>query len=505
MPHPPFKKLLIANRGEIAVRIIRACHEMGIAAVAVYSDADRTALHMRMADQAYHIGPAPSRESYLVYENILKAAKDSGAEAIHPGYGFLSENSDFAQLVQDSGLILIGPSPRAIRLMGDKTAARQCMAQAGVPIVPGTDEELHAEAVAEVAAELGYPVLIKAAAGGGGKGMRIVHKNTELDSAYAAAKSEAEAAFGDNRVYIEKYVEAPRHIEFQILADEHGNIVHLGERECSIQRRHQKVIEEAPSCILDAELRTKMGQAAVQAAAACEYSNAGTIEFIFDQDRNFYFLEMNTRLQVEHPVTEMITGVDLVKEQIRIAAGERLSLQQDDVCLNGHAIECRIYAEDPRNGFLPSTGTIAHLTVPSGPGVREDSGFQAGSEVSIYYDPLISKFVVWGQNRAEAIARMRRGLREYRIVGVETSIPFCQLVMEHERFVSGNFDTHFIETEFFSKDPEEIFGQPSETEKRAAMIAAAVFYQYENENALVSDDRYTTNHFSAWKMAGRKA
>lgn len=506
MANKRFKKILIANRGEIAVRVIRACHELGISAIAVYSDVDRLSLHVRFADEAYHIGPPPSKESYLVQEKIIDVAKNSGADAIHPGYGFLAENPEFAQRVTDAGIVFIGPPPEAMKLMGDKTAARQRMLKADVPIVPGTDEALKDDAVViTVAKELGFPVLLKAAAGGGGKGMRIVNEEKEIASAFRAAKSEAESAFGDGRVYVEKYLQAPRHIEFQILADHYGKVVHLGERECSIQRRHQKVIEEAPSCVLDDQLRQEMGEAAVKAAAACGYQNAGTIEFMLDKNKNFYFLEMNTRLQVEHPVTEMVTGFDLVKEQIHIAAGEKLRYEQNDIRLHGHSIECRIYAEDPENDFMPSTGKISFLAPPSGPGVREDSGYYAGSEVSVYYDPLMSKLVTWGRDRQEAIARMKRALQEYKIYGVESSIPFCQVVMNHHKFISGDFDTHFIENEFF-KRPKQAKSAEIEMNSReeAAVLSAALFHhknksQNSKVNLLKSDGQ-----MSGWKLAGRR-
>ncbi len=498
-------KILIANRGEIAVRIIRACREMGIASVAIFSEADRAALHVRLADEAHLVGPAASNESYLVQENILKVAATAGVDAVHPGYGFLSENAVFAERVAAAGLIFIGPSPEAMRLMGDKTMARQRMAAAEVPTVPGSDQELDENEAAKVAARVGYPVLLKAAAGGGGKGMRIVRQKSEIASAFRAARSEAESAFGDGRIYVEKYIEAPRHIEIQVLADAHGNVVHLAERECSIQRRHQKVIEEAPSCVLDEALRAEMGAAAVKAAAACNYANAGTIEFIFDKNHHFYFLEMNTRLQVEHPVTEMVTGLDLVKEQIRVAAGERLRFRQEDVSLRGHAIECRIYAEDPANNFFPSTGTIVQLTPPSGPGVREDSGFASGSEVSVFYDPLLAKLIVWGQDRSEALARMKRALSEYRVVGVETSIPFCEMVMQHPKFISGDFDTHFVEQEFLANGKTAVDRDGVDDELEAAMLAAAICH-HERRSVPVLNPKSNSNGraMSGWKLASRK-
>ncbi|MFQ5708802.1 MAG: acetyl-CoA carboxylase biotin carboxylase subunit [bacterium] len=499
-----FRKILIANRGEIAVRVIRACRELGISPVAVYSDADQFSLHVRMADECYYLGPPPSGESYLVQDKLLEAAGKAGAEAIHPGYGFLAENAEFARRVTESGLVFIGPPPSAIELMGDKTVARSRMLQAQVPVVPGTEQAVPDEIAAEqVSAELGFPVLFKAAAGGGGKGMRVVHEAAEIASAFRAAKSEAVSAFGDGRIYVEKYLEAPRHIEFQILADCHGHVVHFGERECSIQRRHQKVVEEAPSTCLDEALRLRMGQAAVKAAQACGYQNAGTIEFMVDKDRKFYFLEMNTRLQVEHPVTEMATGVDLVKAQIRIAAGEPLRLDQEAIRFNGHAIECRIYAEDPFNNFLPSTGTITYMMPPYGPGVRVESGFYAGSEVSVYYDPLISKLITWGRDRQEAIARMKRSLEEYQILGVETSIPFCLMVMNNERFISGSFDTHFVDTEFSVEQNSgavDADGLQAET----AVLGAALFEFQFNKKRQPTITAESNGQSSPWKIAGRR-
>ena len=441
-----FKKILIANRGEIACRVIRACREMQIAAVAVYSDADRDALHVRMADEAYNIGPAPSTESYLRGEKIIEAAKRSGSEAIHPGYGFLSENAAFVREVNASGLTFIGPPPEAMEAMGGKMSARKIATAAGVPVVPGTTEPLRSfDEAKETAAEVGYPIMLKASAGGGGKGMRLVASEVELASALEAAQSEARSSFGDDAVYIEKAVVRPRHIEIQIFSDTHGNHVHLGERECSIQRRHQKVIEECPSPINSAELREAMGTCAVMVARAVNYVGAGTVEFLVsDLDRSFYFLEMNTRLQVEHPVTELVTGIDLVREQIRVAAGETLSFAQSDVRMNGHAIECRVYAEDPENNFLPSPGRITRLRVPQGPGVRDDGGVYEGSEVSIFYDPMISKFAAYGKDREEAIGRMRRALAEYEIGGIKTTLPFFREVVRDEDFIAGRIDTGFI-------------------------------------------------------------
>ena len=409
-----FKKILIANRGEIACRVIRACREMNISTVAVYSDADRDALHVRMADEAYHIGPAPSSESYLRGDRVIEVAKSSGAEAIHPGYGFLSENADFVRQVVNAGLAFIGPPPEAMEAMGGKITARKIATEAGVPVVPGTNDPIASvDEALRTANEIGYPVMLKASAGGGGKGMRLVADETELRSALEAARSEALSSFGDESVFMEKAVVRPRHIEIQVFSDTHGNHVHLGERECSIQRRHQKVIEEAPSPINSPELRERMGACAVMVAKAVGYVGAGTVEFLVsDLDRSFYFLEMNTRLQVEHPVTELVTGIDLVREQINVAWGETLSFRQEDVHLNGHAIECRVYAEDPDQNFMPSPGKISRLRVPAGPGVRDDGGVYEGGEVSIHYDPMISKFAVHGKDRREAIERMRRALDE---------------------------------------------------------------------------------------------
>lgn len=441
-----FSKILIANRGEIACRVIRACREMKIATVAVYSDADADALHVRMADEAYNIGPAPSAESYLRGEKIIEVAKLAGAEAVHPGYGFLSENANFVRDVVAAGLTFIGPPPEAMEGMGGKMSARRIAIEAGVPVVPGTTEALRSfDEARQIAAEMGYPVMLKASAGGGGKGMRLVMDESELRSALETAQSEARASFGDDAVYVEKAVQRPRHIEIQVFSDKHGNHVHLGERGCSIQRRHQKVIEEAPSPINSAELRAEMGACAVKVAAAVDYVGAGTVEFLVsDVDRSFYFLEMNTRLQVEHPVTELVTGIDLVREQIRVAWGEPLSFAQEDVVLSGHAIECRVYAEDYEQNFMPSPGRITRLRLPHGPGVRDDGGVYEGSEVSIYYDPMISKFATYGATREQAIDRMRRALQEYQIGGIKTTLPFFREVMDDAEFISGHLDTSFI-------------------------------------------------------------
>jgi acetyl-CoA carboxylase, biotin carboxylase subunit len=441
----PVRSVLIANRGEIAVRIIRTCRELGLRTIAVYSDADRTMPHVLMADEAYRLGPPPSRESYLLMDSVIGIARRAGADAIHPGYGFLSENATFAARVQDAGCIWIGPPASAIRAMGDKTAARTLMMQAGVPTVPGTDGPVATlEEATAFCDRAGFPVLIKAAAGGGGKGMRVVRTSAEIAPFLEQARSEARSSFGDERVYIERYLDEPRHIEFQILADAYGHVIHLGERECSIQRRHQKVVEESPSVLLDEDLRQMMGAMAVKAARACGYVNAGTIEFLVDKERRFYFLEMNTRLQVEHPVTELRTGLDLVKLQLEIAADEPLPMTQEQVRFTGHAIECRICAEDPQNGFLPSTGRLTKLRTPGGPGIREDRGIAEGDEVSMYYDPMIAKLITWAPDRTAAMDRMLRALSEYVVEGVATNIGVCDFVLRHSTFRAGSFDTGFL-------------------------------------------------------------
>jgi acetyl-CoA carboxylase biotin carboxylase subunit len=443
-----FRKILIANRGEIAVRIIRACKELGIKSVSVYSEADKTSLHTSLADEAYLIGSAPSSESYLNKEKILSIAKKIKAEAIHPGYGYFSENADFIESVEKSGIIFIGPSSDSVRKMGSKTAARQLMKKNNVPIVPGTTEPIKsAEEGIKTANEIGYPILLKASAGGGGKGMRKISSDKEFSDAFEATKREAMKAFANDSIYIEKFIENPKHIEVQVIADKHGNYAHLFERECSIQRRHQKIIEEAPSSFVDPETRKKITQAGVNAAKACNYFNAGTIEFLMDKNKNFYFLEMNTRLQVEHPVTEFITGIDLVKEQISIAYGNKISFKQEDLNIKGHALESRIYAEDAENNFLPATGRLNEFEIPSGPGVRVDSGFSRGSEISMYYDPLIAKLVCWSATRNEAISRMIRALKEFNIAGVINNIPFLLEVYINKNFIDGNFDIDFIEKE----------------------------------------------------------
>ncbi|NBB99598.1 MAG: acetyl-CoA carboxylase biotin carboxylase subunit [Bacteroidetes bacterium] len=498
----PIRKVLVANRGEIALRVMRTCQEQGIATVAVYSAPDRTAPHVRMADEAYLLGPAPSSESYLKQDTLLEVAAAAGADAVHPGYGFLSENAAFAQACADAGITFIGPPPEAIRAMGDKTAARAMMKEAGVPMPPGTPDAIaDADEAAAAAEEIGYPVLIKAAAGGGGKGMRIVREAAHLRRALEMAQSEAVSAFGDGRVFVEKYIDEPRHVEIQILADTHGHTVHLFERECSIQRRHQKVVEEAPSPIVTPELRERMGQAAVDAAAACGYVNAGTVEFLVDADRNFYFMEMNTRLQVEHPVTEWITGVDLVAEQLRVAEGQPLAFAQEDLSIHGHAIECRIYAEDPASGFLPDPGPLHRHAPPSGPGVRVDAGVEEGGDVLIHYDPMISKLTTWGATRAVAVQRMDRALAEYAIAGVQTTIPFCRFVMQHEGFRKGQMSTHFVDQEF---TPAAL--TPTDAALRRAVAAAAVLahtHQQQTAEPLTPVNGKELTQLTNWKARRR--
>lgn len=508
-----FKKILIANRGEIAVRIVRACRDLGIRPVAVFSEADSDALHVRLADEAYEIGPAPSVESYLRIERVIEAARRAGAEAIHPGYGFLAENADFAQAVADAGLTFIGPQAEAMRLMGSKTSARRMAISAGVPVVPGTTEPLSSLAEAsEVASKFGYPVMLKASAGGGGKGMRLVTTEAELASAFETAQSEAAAAFGNAEIYLEKAIERPRHIEIQIFADTQGNFVHLGERECSIQRRHQKVIEECPSPINDPGLRAQMGAAALNAARAVDYTGAGTVEFLVaDATREFYFLEMNTRLQVEHPVTELVTGIDLVREQIRVAAGLPLSFTQEEVEWRGHAIECRVYAENPENNFLPSPGRISHLRVPAGPGVRDDAGVEAGAEVSIYYDPMISKLAAWGRTRDEAIDRLRRALDEYTVGGIKTTLPFFREIVRDAQFIEGRLDTGFISRFFERREAAVKTEALTEGENEAgikrrdmALIAAALDYMQKQKRASTNGQQ-PEPEASKWRLAGRAA
>ena len=491
-------KVLIANRGEIAVRVIRACRELGYPTVAVYSEPDRAALHVVYADQAMPIGPAPSRQSYLRIDRILDAAKKSGAKAVHPGYGFLAENAEFARACRDAGLLFIGPSPESIEAMGSKTDARMRMKAAGVPVVPGLLEPVKSFAEIEAfAREAGFPIMIKAAAGGGGKGMRRIDRQDELFPAYERVTSEAESFFGDASVYAEKFVESPRHIEVQVVGDQHGNIVHVGERECTLQRRHQKVVEECPSPVVDAALREKLGAMAVKAAAAVNYHSTGTIECLMGPDRQFYFLEMNTRLQVEHPVTEMVWGVDLVKEQLRVARGEKLSIRQESLEPVGHAIECRIYAEDPARKFAPSPGLIRYINLPQGPGVRNDQGVYAGYTVPVFYDPMLSKLIVHDQTRAEAIARMRRALAEYRLEGIMTTIPFFTFIMNDPEFRAGRFDTGFIDRIL----PEIDFAHrpASERDVDAAVASAAILAFEESQNVKVPDDRH-----SQWRSAARQ-
>jgi acetyl-CoA carboxylase biotin carboxylase subunit len=491
-----FRKVLIANRGEIAVRIIRACRELGITPVAVYSEADAESLHVRMADEAVCIGPAASAQSYLNIEAVVSAATATKAEAVHPGYGFLAENAAFARAVTAAGLTFIGPRAEAMEIMGSKISARRAAVDAGVPIVPGTVEALSSfDEAGKTADRFGYPVMLKAAAGGGGKGMRLVRAPEELRSAFETAQAEAAAAFGDSSLYLEKAVEQPRHIEIQIFADNEGHVVHLGERECSIQRRHQKVIEECPSPINDPELRRRMGEAAVKIAQAVNYTGAGTVEFLLsDTTREFYFLEMNTRLQVEHPVTELVTGFDLVREQFSVAAGALLSFTQDDVRWVGHAIECRIYAEDPANNFFPSPGVIKHLQEPLGPGVRIDSGVRRLSEVSIHYDPMIAKLAVWGRTRAEAIDRLRRALDEYEVAGITTTLPFFREIVRDTEFIAARLDTGFISRFNERHTAPELAQEDADL----AVIAAALHYVKTQPQIRVQ------NTASKWKLASRE-
>jgi len=484
-----FKKILIANRGEIAVRVIRACREIGIKSAAIYSDADKTTLHTRFADESYHIGSSPVHESYLNKEKILKLAQEIKADAVHPGYGFFSENAEFIKTLELNKITFIGPSSKSVSLMGSKTEARKLMAKNNVPIVPGTTEEVNSvkEGI-KISKEIGYPVLLKAAAGGGGKGMRKISSESEFESAFEATKREALKAFANDEIYIEKFIENPRHIEVQIFGDKHGNYVHLFERECSIQRRHQKIIEEAPSSFVDEVTRQKITSAAIDSARACNYFNAGTVEFLMDSKKNFYFLEMNTRLQVEHPVTEFITGFDLVKEQISVASGKQLSFKQKDLHINGHAIECRIYAEDPLNNFLPTTGTFVNYAQPSGPGVRVDSGFDAGSQIGVHYDPLISKLVCWSDRRESTINRMLRALNEYIVGGLTTNISFLKLIIDHPSFRAGKFDINFLNDEFMSNLDELDKNQDkNKSEKAAAMLSALL-------KSKSSSNNYKTNH-----------
>ncbi len=480
------KKILIVNRGEIAVRIISACRELGIKSATIYSEADRTSLHTRLSDETYLIGPPPASESYLNIKKIIRLAKEIKADAIHPGYGFLSENAEFIKAVEEAGIIFIGPSSKSVELMGSKTAARELMQRNNVPIVPGTTKSIESVEEALLSAkQIGFPVMLKAAAGGGGKGMRLVYSENELAESLERAQNESQKAFGSSEIYMEKFIENPKHIEVQILGDQHGNYIHLFERECSIQRRHQKVVEESPSTFVDGEVRRKITDAAINAAKACNYYNAGTIEFLMDKDHNFYFLEMNTRLQVEHPVTELITGVDLVKEQINIAEGNELSYKQRHIKMHGHAIECRVYAEDIENNFAPSIGKIKYHSLPGGPGIRVDRGIDSESEIPIYYDPLLSKVVTWGSTRTEAIERMKKALEEYKIVGVTTNVELFNWILNHKTFLDGSFDNNFLDKEFLPLVENGEF-KPKNTEEieEVASLAAALIIDKEKKSVL---------------------
>lgn len=477
------KKILVANRGEIALRIMRTARRMGIATVAVYSEADRGAPHVRFADEAVCIGPAPSAQSYLIGEKIIAAAQQTGAEGIHPGYGFLSENAGFARAVAAAGLVFIGPKPHSIEMMGSKLAAKEAAKRFGVPMVPGIEEAItDVEMAKAIGRRVGYPILIKASAGGGGKGMRIVERESDLQEQMERAISEAVSAFGDGAVFIEKYVTSPRHIEIQVLGDQQGNIVYLFERECSIQRRHQKVVEEAPSAILTPEIRRAMGEAAVKVAKACDYVGAGTVEFLVDAQRDFYFLEMNTRLQVEHPVTEMITGLDLVEWQIRVARGESLSFSQESLQIKGHALELRVYAEDPLNNFLPSVGTLSRYRSPSGEHIRVDGGYTEGMEIPIYYDPMLAKLVTWGNTRAEAIQKMKEAIAAYEVEGVATTLPFGRFVLDHPAFISADFDTHFVQHYY---TPELLLSHREKDAHAAALLALQVYLRQKRQLKVV--------------------
>jgi propionyl-CoA carboxylase alpha chain len=473
------KKILVANRGEIALRIMRTIRKMGIRSVAVYSEADRNSPHVFFADEAVCLGPAPSSQSYLDADKIIAFAKELGVDGIHPGYGFLSENAEFAKKTEQAGINFIGPSPEAMRIMGSKLAAKECVKQYNIPMVPGIDRAIENSQVAkDIAKKIGYPVLIKASAGGGGKGMRVVEKEADLEEQMQRAISEARSSFGDGSVFIEKYVSSPRHIEIQVLADKHGNTVHLFERECSIQRRHQKVVEESPSSVLTPEIRAKMGAAAVMVAKSCKYTSTGTVEFLIDDQLNFYFLEMNTRLQVEHPVTEMITGIDLVEQQIKIARGEKLAFTQDDLLMNGHSLELRVYAEDPLNDFLPSIGVLTKYIKPKGEGIRVDDGYEQGMAIPIYYDPMIAKLVTHGSNRTEAIQKMKAAIKEYMIEGVSTTLPFGTFVFEHEAFLSGKFDTHFVKQYY---TPEKLIDKQKANAELAAIIGLKYWLEKKKE------------------------
>lgn len=477
------KKILIANRGEIALRVMRSAKKMGIKTVAVYSEADRNAMHVRFADEAVYLGAAPSSQSYLVMDKVLEAAKTTGADGIHPGYGFLSENATFAQMVEDAGITFIGPRPHAIKVMGDKLQAKETVKDYNIPMVPGIDEAVEdVELAKKIAVEVGFPILIKAAAGGGGKGMRVVNTLEELPEQMERAISEAVSAFGNGAVFVEKYVTSPRHIEIQVLADTHGNVVHLFERECSVQRRHQKVVEEAPSAVLTPEIRQAMGEAAVRVAKACDYVGAGTVEFLLDGNKNFYFLEMNTRLQVEHPVSELITGVDLVEQQIKVARGEKLAFTQEDLSIKGHALEIRVYAEDPLENFSPNVGTLTTYQRPTGKGVRLDDGYDEGMEIPIYYDPMIAKLITYGESREEAIHLMKKAIADYKIEGIQTTLPFGAFVCEHEAFTSGNFDTHFVKNYY---SPEHLKAQQNEEKAIAAAVGLKLYLESKKQLKVV--------------------
>ncbi len=493
---PKIKKILVANRGEIALRVMKTAKDMGIKTVAIYSEADRLSPHVKYADEAYFVGPPPSASSYLLDDKIIEICKQSNTDAIHPGYGFLSENASFAKKVADNNLIFIGPSPEAIETMGDKLSAKKAVANFNVPMVPGTPGAIaDAEEAKKKAKEVGYPILVKASAGGGGKGMRIVDKEEDMAEQMQMAISEAKSAFGDGAVFIEKFITSPRHIEIQIIGDQHGNVVYLFERECSIQRRHQKVVEEAPSSLLTEQVRKEMGKAAIGVAKACNYYGAGTVEFIVDNQQNFYFLEMNTRLQVEHPVTEEITGLDLVKEQIHIAEGKPLSVKQEDLKIIGHAMEVRVYAEDPANNFLPDIGKLQTYKRPQGVGVRVDDGFEEGMDIPIYYDPMIAKLITIGKDREEAIARMIRAIDDYQITGIKTTLPFCRFVMNHESFVSGDFDTNFV-SKYFT--PEKLNTKENKAyEDLAAAFAGFLTHQ---QKQTISNEENGKSRTSKWKQ-----
>lgn len=489
------KKILIANRGEIALRIMRTARDMGIKTVAVYSEADRNAPFVRYADEAVFLGPPPSNQSYLKQELIIEACKSTGADAVHPGYGFISENAEFALKAEKAGIIFIGPPASAIKTMGDKLAAKNAVLSYNIPMVPGTETAIDSVTEAKkIAAKVGYPILIKAAAGGGGKGMRIVENNDEFEEQMARAVSEAESAFGNGAVFIEKYIGSPRHIEIQVMADKHGNVVYLFERDCSVQRRHQKVVEEAPSAVLSSEIRAAMGESACNVARACNYVGAGTVEFLLDENSNFYFLEMNTRLQVEHPVTELITGIDLVREQILVAQGNPLSFKQTDLAITGHAVEVRVYAEDPENNFLPDIGKLNRYVIPKGVGIRVDDGFEEGMTIPIYYDPMIAKLITYGKTRAEAIERMVRAIDDYKIEGIKTTLPFCKFVMQHQAFISGKYDTHFVQKYF---TPEKL-SKPNENEAVAALMSTFLLSE-NNSKKTIANQVIKNEGISTWQ------